>query len=64
MDALTKRYRIAELSSLDRMAGEYKPCIQIHDGNGGKTKHISITDEEMNKLATILCGKVNWNKVN
>lgn len=63
MDTLTKKYRIAELKSLDRTASEYKPSIKIWDSKGNSTKTLSITDEEMNRLATLLCGKVNWRKV-
>lgn len=54
MDNLTKRYRQAEFESLDRMANEFMPSIQIRDSKGNSTKYLSISYTELNQIYALL----------
>jgi hypothetical protein len=53
MDKLTRHYRKSELEQIQPNQGGFKAQIQVV-GIGGKTKWLSITDEELAKLKTLL----------
>ena len=55
MDKLTKQYRFNELAQVQANQHGHKAQIQVV-GIGGKTKWISITDEDLAKLKVLLTG--------
>ena len=56
MDTNTRTYRTAELAEVRNGADrEYKPQIQF-TSTAGKTKHLSITWEEFERVAAVLTG--------
>ena len=56
MDIQTRNYRASQLLNLNRVPDEYAFTIQLTDGKGGKTNYMSITPEELNRIAKVLCG--------
>lgn len=55
MDTLTKNYRRSEIEALSMRHPIYKAQIQIVD-NHGRTKWLSITDDELQAIKKILLG--------
>ena len=50
-----RTYYDKEIESLKLHEGlEFKPTVQIHAPNGNKTKHFSITREQVEKIRAIL----------
>lgn len=53
-DAQTINYRYHQLGKLDRLANEFKPCLQIVDSKGNKTNFMDISYGELNQIVRIL----------
>lgn len=62
MDTLTKNYRRSEIETLSVRHPIYKAQIQIVD-NHGRTKWLSITDNELQAIKKILTGETSCLKL-